>query len=385
MSSAPSPHNSPVPIAIVGASLSGLTLALACASRGRPVQLFERAARRVRGGDSLSVDLTALARTVGHDPGAQPGLPVVPAYRNRHLSTWPALYGWLRDRVEKTQSIQLHEGRTVASVTDGAHHATLRFTDGTQVSASLVIGADGYGSTVRRALAPDQPHARYAGYLVWRGLIEERMLQRAVPWPSSGGLWIEFAHGYRLVAAVLPGRNGSLAPGERQVAFAWFDVHQADLLRSHGCLTSDGHIIGTLGRDKIDTNTRAALTARVSHLWPAAWSEAVTVGLNSPEVLSGTPIAEYRPSVLARGRLAVVGDAAHGVTPMTGSGFAAGVDDAAVLAGVLAAERRSGNLPAALALYQAARLPYVRALVEHSMQLSADFLRYAAAEPSPIA
>ncbi|WP_442852616.1 FAD-dependent monooxygenase [Arthrobacter sp. 131MFCol6.1] len=36
----------------------------------------------------------------------------------------------------------------------------------------------------------------------------------------------------------------------------------------------------------------------------------------------GTPIAEYVPARLARGRVAIVGDAAHVPTPMTGSGFA---------------------------------------------------------------
>lgn len=390
-------HDSPSPIVIVGASLAGLTLALACASRGVPVRLFERSARRVRGGDSLSVDLAALARTVGHDPRAHtggPALPVVPAYRDRHLVTWPALYDWLRDRAARTPGIDLLEGRTVAAVTDGADEATLHFADGTQALAAAVIGADGYHSTVRRALAPDQPHARYAGYLVWRGLVDERLLQRPVPWPSNGGLWIDFVQGHRLVAAVLPGRDGELAAGQRQVTFAWFDAHQEALLRRTACLTPDGHIVGTLGRDMIDADTRAALSARVPRLWPQPWVEAVIAGLNAPDVLSGAPIAEYRPGVLARGRLAIVGDAAHGVSPMTGSGFAAGVDDAAVLADLLsgaamgaatgarmgasAGQRPAASLPEALARYDAARLPSVRALVGHSMALSAEFVRYAA-------
>ncbi|MEY4412902.1 MAG: salicylate hydroxylase Nah [Pseudomonadota bacterium] len=373
------------PIAIVGASLAGLTLALACASRGVPVHVFERAARRVRGGDSLSVDLAALARTVGHDPRGQPGLPAVPAYRDRYLSTWPALYAWLRDRVAETPDIVMLEGRKLATVTDGADHATLHFSDGSQALARAVIGADGYHSTVRRALAPDQALARYAGYLVWRGLVDERVLNQPVSWPSAGGLWIDFVHGHRLVAAVLPGRDGSLIPGQRQVTFAWFDVNQAALLRRHGCLTPEGYIVGTLGRDVIEADTRAALTALVPQLWPQHWVEAVTVGLNTREVLSGAPIAEYQPESLAKGRLAIVGDAAHVVTPMTGSGFATSMDDAAVLAGLLAAQPHAVSVPTALAQYQAARMPDVRALVGHSMKLSAEFVRYAVAQRPPAA
>ena len=231
--SAPHPE-----ITIVGASLAGLTLALACVARGVPVHVVERSAGHVHGGDSLSIDLALVAAATGHDPRQPPVLPVVPAYRE--LTTWPALYAWLRERAIATPGIVLEEGKTVASITDLGDRARITFADGSERVAAAVIGADGYRSTVRRAIAPEAPFARYAGYLVWRGLVEERTLARPVPWPSDGGLWIEFMGGYRLVAATLPGRDGSVEPGRRQVTFAWFDVHRDELLRRSGCLTADG-------------------------------------------------------------------------------------------------------------------------------------------------
>ncbi|SDZ71361.1 2-polyprenyl-6-methoxyphenol hydroxylase [Variovorax sp. YR266] len=364
-------------IVVVGASLAGLTLALACATRGVPVHVVERSARRVHGGDSLSIDLAALAATVGHDPRAHPVLPVVPAYRD--LTTWPALYAWLRDRAAETPGITLEENKTVVSVTDLGDRAQLSFSDGTQKVADAVIGADGYHSIVRRTIAPDTPFARYAGYVVWRGLIEEQALVRPVPWPSNGGLWIEFVDGYRLVAAVLPGRDGSTDIGRRQVTFAWFDVHREELLRRTHRLTADGHIVGTLGRGTIDEDVRAELLALIPQVWPQTWAEAVAVGVRSTDVLSGAPIAEYEPQRLARGALAIVGDAAHVVSPMTGRGFATGVEDAAVLARMLAQRRANEPASAALARYEAARLLFVRALVTHSRRISAEYLRYAAA------
>ena len=364
-------------IVVVGASLAGLTLALACATRGVPVHVVERSARRVHGGDSLSIDLAALAATVGRDPRAHPVLPVVPAYRD--LTTWPALYAWLRDRAAETPGITLEENKTVVSVTDLGDRAQLSFSDGTQRVADAVIGADGYHSIVRRTIAPDAPFARYAGYLVWRGLIEEQALARPVPWPSNGGLWIEFVDGYRLVAAVLPGRDGSTDIGRRQVTFAWFDVHREELLRRTHRLTADGHIVGTLGHGTIDEDVRAELLALIPQVWPQTWAEAVAVGVRSTDVLSGAPIAEYEPQRLAHGALAIVGDAAHVVSPMTGRGFATGVEDAAVLARMLAQRRANEPASAALARYEAARLPFVRALVTHSRRISAEYLRYAAA------
>jgi 2-polyprenyl-6-methoxyphenol hydroxylase-like FAD-dependent oxidoreductase len=367
----------PPQIIIVGGSLAGLTLALACAASGVSVRVVERSAKRVHGGDSLSIDLAAVAATVGHDPRADPILPVVPAYRE--LTTWPALYSWLHDRAAGTPSIVLEEGKAVTSVADLGDRAQVSFSNGTEEVAAAVIGADGYQSIVRRTIAPEAPHARYAGYLVWRGLVDEQALTRPVSWPSDGGLWIEFVGGYRLVAAVLPGRDGSLDPGRRQVTFAWFDVHREELLRRTNCLTADGYIVGTLGRGTIDEDVRAELLALIPQVWPATWAEAVAVGVSPTDTLSGAPIAEYKPERLARGTLAIVGDAAHVVSPMTGRGFATGVEDAAVLAKMLGSQRADEPIAAALARYEKARLPFVRGLVSHSSRISADYLRYAAA------
>ncbi|MGO4304270.1 FAD-dependent monooxygenase [Cupriavidus sp. RAF12] len=364
-------------IVIVGGSLAGLTLALACATRGVPVHVIERSARRVQGGDSLSIDLAALVATVGHDPRTHPVLPVVPAYRDRHLTTWPALYAWLHDRAAKTRGIIIQEGRAVVSVASLEDRAQLFFSDGSEMVADAVIGADGYHSTVRRAIAPEAGLARYAGYLVWRGLIDEKALKRPIPLPSNGGLWIELVDGYRLVAAVLPGRDGSIEVGQRQVTFAWFDVHREELLRRTNRVTEDGNVVGTLARGTIDNEIRAELLALVPRLWPETWAEAVAVGIRSAEALSGAPIAEYEPKRLSAGGLAIVGDAAHVVSPMTGSGFASGVEDAAVLSRLLADRRVNEPFSAPLARYEAARLPFVRALVRHSRRISSDFHLYA--------
>lgn len=364
-------------IVVVGGSLAGLTLALASAARGVPVQVLERSTERKQGGDSLSVDLAAIVRTVGYDPRVYPRLPVVPAYRDRHLTTWPALYGWLRDRVKETPSISLHEGISVASVQALRDKAEVLFGDGSKMQADAVIGADGYHSVVRRAIAPDVPYARYAGYLVWRGLVDEQALTRPVPWPSNGGLWIDIVRGYRLVAAVLPGRDGSMEIGHRQVTFAWFDVHRDELLRATNRLTPEGFLVGTLGRGSIPTEVRSELLSMIHGLWPDVWAEAVALGVLSTVSLSGAPIAEYVPERLAAGPLAIVGDAAHVVSPMTGSGFASGVDDAAVLARMLAERNEEEPISAALQSYQSARLPYVRALVNHSRRLSAEYVHQA--------
>ena len=364
-------------IIVVGGSLAGLTFALACATRGVPVRVIERTVRKAHGGDNLNVDLAAIAAAVGCDPRYGAKLPVVHAFRDRHLTSWPALYSWLRDRAGEVSGITLEENKTIASVRSEGDKAILVFTDGTTASADAVIGADGYRSTVRRAIAPELPLARYAGYIVWRGLIDESALSRPVRWPSNGGLWIEYEKGYRLVAAVLPGRDGSLEVGRRQVTFAWFDTRREELLHRTNCLTEDGHVIGTLGASSISAEVRDELAVLVPQLWPEIWAEAVSFGIRSPDAMRGAPIAEYRPERLALGSLAILGDAAHVLSPMTGSGYAAGVEDATLLSEMLSQWDRSEQLPALLKRYEGARLPYTRGLVNHSRKLSAELLRYA--------
>ena len=364
-------------IIVVGGSLAGLTFALACAARNVPVRVVERTVRKVHGGDNLSVNLASIAAAVGCDPRAGSKLPVVHAYRDRHLTSWPALYRWLRERAGESDRIILEEDKGVATVAIEGHGAMVTFTDGTTASADAVIGADGYHSTVRKVVAPDAPLARYAGYIVWRGLIEESALSHPVQWPSNGGLWIDYAQGYRLVAAVLPGRDGSIEPGRRQVTFAWFDTRREELLRRTHCLTDDGHIIGTLGSSLIDDGIRDELATLVPRLWPDTWIEAVRLGVRSPGTMRGAPIAEYRPERLVSGPLAIVGDAAHVLSPMTGSGYATGVEDAATLSTMLSQADGAEPLPELLIRYERTRLPYTRGLVDYSRKLSAEFLHYA--------
>lgn len=362
-------------ITIVGGSLAGLTLALACARKGIAVHVIERTAGHFAGGDSLSVDLSAVAETVGYDPRKHPALPVVPAYRE--LTTWPALYNWLRDRVRETPDILLEEGKTITSVSDINGGARITFADGSEKMTDAVIGADGYRSIVRQAITPEAPFAKYAGYLVWRGLVEEQTLENPVAWPTNGGLWIDFVEGYRLVAATLPGRDGSLEIGQRQITFAWFDTHQDELLRRKGCLTSEGHIVGTLTRGTIDEQVREELATLAPKIWPTVWAEAVVTGIRSASILSGAPIAEFSPLRLAHGAMAIVGDAAHVISPMTGRGYLTGVDDARVLSHELAKLKSDEPIATALARYEKIRLPYVRALVNHSSTISAEYRRYA--------
>ncbi|MFF2126592.1 FAD-dependent oxidoreductase [Streptomyces olivochromogenes] len=87
----------------------------------------------------------------------------------------------------------------------------------------------------------------------------------------------------------------------------------------------------------------------------------------------GTPIAEYVPDQLVNGRLALVGDAAHVPTPMTGSGFSASLHDAKAVAAAVAAGVRGPAMARALREYEKERLRSVRSMVQSGQQFSRSF------------
>lgn len=94
-------------------------------------------------------------------------------------------------------------------------------------------------------------------------------------------------------------------------------------------------------------------------------------------IVLGTPITEYVPARLVDGRIAIVGDAAHVATPMTGRGFTEALEDAEALA-VAIEWTRSGSATVdstakALLRYEKKRLRRSRATVESGQTFSRRF------------
>ena len=185
------------------------------------------------------------------------------------------------------------------------------------VEADLVIGADGVRSATRR-LVFGGPPPRYAGYTSWRFVVPQ---PRALP--DSTEMW---GRGRRL--GLVPLGGGALygfavvnapqgapdAPADRlarvRAAFAGFGGAAPEVLRS---------------------------VARPEQLIPADIEEVVT-------------------GRWVHGRVALLGDAAHAMTPDLGQGAGMAIEDAVVLADLLAGAAEDGQVEQALAAYQERRL-----------------------------
>jgi 2-polyprenyl-6-methoxyphenol hydroxylase-like FAD-dependent oxidoreductase len=213
-----------------------------------------------------------------------------------------------------------------------------------ELEADLVVAADGIGSATRSALFPGHPGLRYAGFTTWRlltgpvtgqaGLIGQAGVTGQVPMAESWGRGTVFG--------VMPLSDGRVycyaaapaPPGQRAA-----DNELAELIRLFGRWHEP--IPGLLA----SAATRDVLRHDVAEL--------------------AGPLPSFH-----RGRVALLGDAAHPMTPNLGQGACQALEDAAVIAR-LATGTEPDEVPALLARYTAARLPRARNVVRWSRRAGA--------------
>ncbi len=207
----------------------------------------------------------------------------------------------------------------------GADPARVTTTAG-ELEAGLVVAADGIGSATRAALFPGHPGLRYAGFTTWRLLTG----------PADGAVQMAETWGRGTVFGVMPLADGRVycyaaAPA---AAGAHSDDELAELVRCFG-----------------------------------GWHEpipALLAGVTSPAVLRHDVAELARPlPSFHRGRVVLLGDAAHPMTPNLGQGACQAIEDAVVLS-ALADAADGAALPSALASYTAVRLPRTTDVVRWS-------------------
>jgi 2-polyprenyl-6-methoxyphenol hydroxylase-like FAD-dependent oxidoreductase len=174
------------------------------------------------------------------------------------------------------------------------------------------------------------------------------------------------------IGSMVAGTDGVWAAGRRRLGWAWYDNRRNRLLRRLGCV--DGDVVQhSLRAAEVPVQVLAQLEQEAAQ-WPAPWQEVTRHSLRTRSFV-GLPVAEYVPDTLVAGRLALVGDAAHVLTPITASGFNASLQDAAALADCLTQIRPGASTAQALRAYETQRLAPVRQLVQSGQSFSRSFSR----------
>ncbi|MFL0373050.1 FAD-dependent monooxygenase [Paenibacillus amylolyticus] len=354
---------------IVGASLSGLMAAIALARAGLQVTLLERTRAKPRSGAVLQVDSGERDRTLTAQI-----LRKLASGGVKSVEAWSSVESRLHAEAEADPRINLHYDSGVHAVDQDVESAWVVTNNGEKYYGDILIGADGHRSMVRRHVDPHKPNATFAGYLIWVALVDEKDIpEEHRPTLNASRVAMLDGMGDFLLGSIVAGTDGSYAPGYRRLGWAWYDNTQNDLLRLLGCV--EGNVVRhSLNAADIPKQTLIELAKQASVRWPEPWLTAILHSIHTRNLI-GTPIAEYVPDRLVKGRIAIIGDAAHVLTPLTASGFNASLQDAAALADCVAEGIEGASAAGALLEYESKRLKSVRQIVQSGQSFSRSFGR----------
>ena len=310
-------------VAIIGGGIGGLTAAVALARKGLAAEVYEQAPVLEEVGAGVGLWPNALAALA---PIGLAGKVAQLAVKLAGQGIKRADGGWLlcipgdvmtqrwgagfvlvhRAELQQLLAAELgpsviHLGARCTGFVDSGQAVTAHFADGRKVQADVLVGADGVHSVVRAQLFG--PAAlRYRGYTAVRSITPAG----SVPLPRDG------------IETWGQGARFGLGPtsGERVIWYAMWNAAEG-------------------GHDAGDT------AARLRELF-GGWHEPI------PAIIDATPAAavirndiyDRRPTrTWSQGRVALIGDAIHPMTPDLAQGACQAILDATTLAACLAASR----------------------------------------------
>jgi len=330
-------------VILVGSGIGGLAAALALSDRGVGVTLLEQAAaiEAVGAGVQLSANATRLLfrlgleaplRAVACAPEAVEVRDRLDSALNIHTrlgafgeDRWGAPYlqvhradlqRLLLDAAASRRGIDIRLSAKVEAINQEEGRAYARLNGGEAVAGDAVIGCDGIHSSVRAALWGEQA-ARFVGQAAWRGLAPADRLP-AGDIAAIAGVWTgagrHFVH--------YPVRGGALI-----------------------------NVVGVVEQRRWRSESWTAEAERSQFVadfegWPSPVSQLIAA-VQTPwlfAIYDRPPLARW-----SKGRVSLLGDAAHPAPPFLAQGAAMAIEDGEALARHIA---EGADAPLALAAYE---------------------------------
>jgi salicylate hydroxylase/6-hydroxynicotinate 3-monooxygenase len=341
--------SSKLKVAVVGAGMGGLAVAATLRRIGCDVQVYEQAGRfaRIGAGIQMMPNSMKVLRGIGIEERLRKTAFAPYSHLNRDAYTGEvkaelpmpeSLYGapyLCMHRGDLHEALAsavpagiIHLGKKLQGFEQGDAGVTLKFTDGSSATADFMIGADGVHSLVRSMIiGPDKPI--HKGRIAYRAAFSAKHLNGGDIGPSRTKWWGRDRH---IVIYYTTARRDELyfvtsvpepadwmtqeswsAKGDvKELRAAYADFHADVRMVLDGC--PDCHKWAILEREPLPT-----------------WSE---------------------------GRVVLLGDACHPMTPYMAQGAATSIEDAAVLARCIEAVE-GDDIEGALKRYEAHRKPRV--------------------------
>ncbi len=346
----------PRTIYIAGAGIAGMTLALALAKHNFHIIILEKTHAPTTEGAGLQISPNA--RHVLNDLGLNQAMnefgfetKAIDIYPHMHKKPLVSLelgdaieqrfkapycvihradlFGLLFDACKEHNNIQFFFGVKTFDMEAHARGVSITFELATgevqNTRAHAFIGADGVHSQTRRKIL-NGPDAIYSGYVAWRTLIPTSMMHNQLNLEHTSLMW---GPGYHAIAYPHPNRH--------VINIALFAKEK---------LSPDTHVQQVSTPSLATKNIRCPRLKAIFIAAEGAWQK--------------WPLNAAKTSEWHRGPIGLIGDAAHAMLPYQAQGAAMAIEDAAILAPLLAAE---DNATSALSKFQKLRQNRVEKVV----------------------
>lgn len=325
-------------ITIIGAGMGGLTTGIALKKFGHHVTIYEQAEQILAMGAAISLwsngvkclnylgltdqvaklggQMDHLAYMDGLTGDVMTQFSLHPLIAEVGQRPYPVSRSDLQNMLmDEFGRENIHLGKKMLSFTETNDVVTVQFADGTQVQTQLLVGADGTHSITRAYVLGEQVERRYAGYVNWNGLVE---------------ISEDYAPADQWTTYVGEGKRVSLMPVADHRFYFFFDVPLP------------------AGLENNRSNYKALLKEYFAGWCPQVQKLIDNINeqtTNRVEIHDIEPFAQFY-----KGRVVIVGDAAHSTTPDIGQGGCQAMEDAIYLARSL--QINTLGLPDALKRYQ---------------------------------
>ncbi|GLG84499.1 FAD-dependent urate hydroxylase HpxO [Acinetobacter calcoaceticus] len=307
-------------VVIIGAGMGGLTTGIALKKFGHQVRIFEQTETILPVGAAISLwsngvkclnylgltekiaqlggQMDDLAYVDGLTGDVMTQFSLLPLIEEVGQRPYPVARADLQNMLmDEFGRDQIYLGKKMVSLDDKADFVEVYFADGSSTQADLVIGADGTHSLTRAYVLGQQVERRYAGYVNWNGLVEiSEDLAPAQQWTTYVG----------------EGKRASLMPVADGKFYFFLDVPLPAGLENN--------------RDEYK---------KLLKKYFADWCLPVQQLIErlDPQKTNRVEIHDIEPfTQFYKGRVVILGDAAHSTTPDIGQGGCQAMEDAIYLA-----------------------------------------------------
>lgn len=307
-------------VVIIGAGMGGLTTGIALKKFGHQVRIFEQTEKILPVGAAISLwsngvkclnylgltdkiaklggQMDDLAYVDGLTGDVMTQFSLLPLIEEVGQRPYPVARADLQNMLmDEFGRDQIYLGKKMVSLEDKTDSVEVHFADGSSTQADLLIGADGTHSLTRTYVLGQQVQRRYAGYVNWNGLVEiSEDLAPAQQWTTYVG----------------EGKRASLMPVADGKFYFFLDVPLPAGLDNN--------------RDEYK---------KLLKQYFVDWCQPVQQLIErlDPQKTNRLEIHDIEPfTQFYKGRVVILGDAAHSTTPDIGQGGCQAMEDAIYLA-----------------------------------------------------